>query len=163
MTPQRPKVRRKHENSIESTSLVLRFFTDKTGEPPFLVLEENLVETSNMPAPRTPLNLDVTFKKNYARQPAKGTLKNISITGAFLECEQDSFRTNEKIQLKFVVAGRERSIAATVIWTNSAGCGVKFHPTSNRDVQIVDDLIYFVESGRDTRRSVLDDIFKKVA
>lgn len=121
------------------------------------------MEASKLPAPRTPLSLDVTFKKNYARQPTKGVLKNISITGAYLECAEDSFRSGEKVQLKFVVSGRERTITASVIWGNSHGCGVKFHPTSNRDVQIVDDLIYFVESNRDSRRNVLDDIFKKVA
>ena len=117
---------------------------------------------SQTPAPRTPLNLDVSYKKNYARQVSKGVLKNISITGAFLESRQEKFRANEKLHLTFIVAGRERKIAATVIWANSAGCGVKFHPQSNRDVQIVDDLIYFVETGREGRRSVLDNIFKKV-
>lgn len=119
--------------------------------------------SSNTPAPRTPLHLEVSFKKNYARRESNAVLKNISLTGAFLECRGESFRAHEKLNLTFVVAGRERKIAATVIWTNSAGCGVKFHPNSNRDVQIVDDLIYFVESSRDGRRSVLDDILKKVA
>ncbi|MBX2988059.1 MAG: PilZ domain-containing protein [Bdellovibrionaceae bacterium] len=120
------------------------------------------METSNAPAPRTSLHLDVSFKKNYARQLSHGVLKNISLTGAFLDCRNENFRANEKIQLTFVVAGRERRIAATVVWANSAGCGVKFHPTSQRDVQIVDDLIYFVEANRDGRRDVLDNIFKKV-
>lgn len=120
------------------------------------------MEMSSTPAPRTPLNLEVAFKKNYARQSSQGLLKNISLSGAFLECREERFRANEKIHLTFIVAGRERKISATVVWANSAGCGVKFHPTSNRDVQIVDDLIYFVESGRDGRRNVLDNIFKKV-
>lgn len=120
------------------------------------------METANVPAPRTALNLDVSFKKNYARQPLSGVLKNISLTGAFLECRLENFRPAEKLHMTFVVAGRERKIAATVVWANSAGCGIKFHPTSNRDVQIVDDLIYFVEANRDGRRSVLDNIFKKV-
>lgn len=121
------------------------------------------METSTTPAPRTALHLEVTYKKNYARQLSKGTLKNISLTGAFLDCQAESFRPNEKLQLTFIVAGRERKISATVIWANSGGCGVKFHPNSNRDVQIVDDLIYFVEAGRTERRDVLDGIFKKAA
>lgn len=119
------------------------------------------METSKAPSPRTPLHLEVSFKKNYARQASSGVLKNISLTGAFLEYRGESFRTNEKLALTFVVAGRERKIAATVIWCNSVGCGLKFHPNSNRDVQIVDDLIYFVESNRSERRGVLDHIFKK--
>ncbi|KHD88573.1 MAG: hypothetical protein OM95_08715 [Bdellovibrio sp. ArHS] len=119
-------------------------------------------ETVNVPAPRTPLNLEVSFKRNYAREETKGTLKNISITGAFLEFMGGEVRANEKLHLVFVVAGRERKVAAHVIWTNSAGCGVKFMPVNNRDVQIVDDLIYFVENSREDRRSVMDSIFKKV-
>lgn len=119
-------------------------------------------DTVNVPAPRTPLNLEVSFKRNYAREETIGILKNISITGAFLEFTGGDVRANEKLNLFFVVAGRERKIAAHVIWANSAGCGVKFMPTNNRDVQIVDDLIYFVENGRTEARSVMDSIFKKV-
>ena len=36
-------------------------------------------------------------------------------------------------------------------------------PTNGRDVQIVDDLMYFVESNREGRRSLLGDIFKETA
>jgi hypothetical protein len=121
------------------------------------------VETSKVPAPRTPLFLEVSFKKNYAREEVKGTLKNISLSGAFLEFHGENFRANEKLHLRFVVSGRERKIAANVVWSNSLGCGLKFMPTNNRDVQIVDDLIYFVENNRHDRRDVLDKIFKKVS
>ena len=120
------------------------------------------METIN-PAPRTPLHLNVFFKKNYAREEVNGTLKNISLTGAFLVIEGENFRSSEKIHLRFVVSGRERTITSQIIWANSAGCGVRFLPTNNRDIQIVDDLIYFVESKRTDRRSVLDDIMKKVS
>ena len=119
-------------------------------------------ETAKVPAPRTPLDMEVSFKKNYAREETKGRLRNISLSGAFLETIGESFRANEKIQLRFVVEGRERKVAAFVIWANSLGCGVKFMPTNNRDVQIVDDLIYYVENSRSTRRTVVDQIFKKV-
>lgn len=119
-------------------------------------------DTVTVPAPRTPLNLDVHFKRNYAREETKGTLRNISLSGAFLEFHGADVRANEKLNLTFVVAGRERKVAAQVIWKNSAGCGVKFMPTNNRDVQIVDDLIYYVENSRTDRRSVMDSIFKKV-
>ena len=121
------------------------------------------METNNFPAPRTPLYLEVGFKKNYAREEAKGILKNISLSGAFLEFQGEGFRANEKLHLRFVVSGRERKIAANVIWSNSYGCGIKFAPTNNRDIQIVDDLIYFVENSREGRRGVLDKIFKKVS
>lgn len=121
------------------------------------------METSKLPAPRTPLHMEVTFRKSYARELTQGVLKNISISGAFLESHGDLFKSNEKIQLTFVVGGRTRKVTAQVIWTNSLGCGVKFLPTNNRDVQIVDDLIYYVENSRNDRRSVLDSIFKKVS
>ena len=115
------------------------------------------------PAPRTPLQLDVSFRKNYARDDAKGILKNISISGAFLEISGEDFLAREKLQLKFTVSGRERDVQAMVVWKNSLGCGIKFLPVNNRDIQIVDDLIFYVESERSDRRSVMDKIFKKVA
>lgn len=121
------------------------------------------MEADKIPAPRTPLNIQVGFRKNYAREESQGILKNISITGAFLETTATGSKAGEKLSLKFSVSGRERSIHAIVIWTNSEGCGVKFLPANNRDVQIVDDLIYFVEAKRTDHRSILDDIFKKVS
>lgn len=120
------------------------------------------MDTNNFPSPRTPLLLPVSFKKNYSRENSNGRLRNISLTGAFLEHGDQPFKSQEKIVLYFEVAGRERKVAATVIWSNSVGCGVKFLPTNNRDVQIIDDLIYFVESQRNDRRSVFDKILKKV-
>lgn len=119
--------------------------------------------TIQEPAQRTPLQLEVSFRKSYARDESLGTLRNISITGAFLEVPGGDFTAREKIQLHFSVSGRLRRVQAMVIWKNSLGCGVKFLPLNNRDIQIVDDLIYYVESQRDDRRSVLDKIFKKVS
>ncbi len=120
------------------------------------------METLKTPAPRTPLNITVEYRKNYAREESSAVLKNISITGAFLQHSGQGLRSGEKISLKFRVSGRERSVHALVVWTNSEGSGVKFMPMNNRDVQIVDDLIYFVETKRTDTRGILDDIFKKV-
>jgi len=88
-------------------------------------------------------------------------LKNISLSGAFLEHELDGVSPGDKLQITFKVGGRTRKVNALIIWMNEAGCGVKFLPTNGRDVQIVDDLMYFVESGRENRRSLLGDIFKE--
>lgn len=115
-----------------------------------------------MPAPRTRLNIQVNFRKSYAREESAGTLKNVSITGAFLAHRGLSLKIGEKVHLTFTVSGRERQIQACVVWTNSFGSGVKFLPQNNRDVQIVDDLIYFVEEKKTGTRSVLDEIFRKV-
>ena len=106
--------------------------------------------------------MEVSYKKNYAREENTGCLKNISVTGAFMEKSNEEFRLEEKIYLKFKVGGRERKIAAKVVWKNSIGCGVAFMPTNNRDVQIVDDLIYFVETKRTSGKDILDSILKKV-
>ena len=119
--------------------------------------------STQVPAPRTPLQLEVSFRKSYAREEAQGTLRNISISGAFLEISDEEFIAREKLQLKFTVSGRVRRVQAMIVWKNSMGCGIKFMPINNRDVQIVDDLIYYVESQRNDRRSVLDKIFKKVS
>jgi hypothetical protein len=117
----------------------------------------------NVPAPRLPLKMDVDYRRSYARQTAKGTLRNISLTGAFLEVSADFLTSSDKVIITFVVSGRKRNINAQVIWKNGRGCGLKFQPFNNRDVQIVDDLMYFVESSRENRRDVLDNIFKRVS
>jgi len=121
------------------------------------------VDQTKVPSPRTPLQLEVSFRKSYARDASEGTLRNISISGAFLQFHGEVLRVNEKLQLSFIVSGRERKVPAVVVWSNAMGAGVRFVPANNRDVQIVDDLIYYVESSRTDRRSVMDKIFKKVS
>ena len=115
------------------------------------------------PLPRIPLKLDVEFRRSYGRNSSDGLLKNISLSGAFLEHEVESIKASDKLQIIFKVGGRIRKVNAQVIWSNSLGSGIKFLPTNGRDVQIVDDLMYFVESHRNTRRSLLDDIFKQAS
>ena len=118
--------------------------------------------TDIVPSPRIPLKLEVEYRKSYGRSSETGQLKNISLTGAFLEHACDELKgTENKVAVIFKVGGRSRKINAEIIWSNSAGSGIKFLPANNRDVQIVDDLMYFVESTREGRRSVLDDIFKQ--
>ncbi len=121
------------------------------------------METTNSPAPRTPLYLEVHFRRNYARQDTAGILKNISLSGAFLEISNHDLHLDEKVSLTFVVGTRERKIAAQIVWKNSMGAGIRFLPLNNRDVQIVDDLIYYVESKRMGHRGILDGILKKVS
>ena len=121
------------------------------------------MEITNSPAPRTPLHLDVSFRRNYARQDISGILKNISLSGAFLEVSHHDLRVEEKVNLTFVVGSRERKISAQIVWKNSLGAGIRFMPMNNRDVQIVDDLIYYVESKRMGHRGILDGILKKVS
>lgn len=115
------------------------------------------------PAMRLPLEMDVEFRRSYARQPELGKLRNISISGAFLETEDKDFVPHDKIVLTINVSGRIRQLSAYVIWKGENGCGISFEPVNNRDVQIVDDLMYFVESKRQSRRHVLSDIFNKVS
>lgn len=116
---------------------------------------------SQKPAPRIPLQLEVEYRRSYGRSSDTGKLKNISLTGAFLEHENDGLKENDKVAITFKVGGRTRKINASVIWSTAKGAGIKFLPTNNRDVQIVDDLMYFVESKREGRRDVLDGIFKQ--
>lgn len=120
------------------------------------------MNTNQAPLPRTPLHLEVSFKRNYARKESNGTLKNISLSGAFIELTGHDLRINEKINLTFVVAERERKICAEIVWSNSIGTGVKFMPQNGRDVQIIDDLIYYVETKRMGHRGIFDGILKKV-
>jgi hypothetical protein len=124
------------------------------------------MDTINMgsPAPRMPLQLDIEYRRRYSRRGEKGRLKNISLSGAFLELDPESIPDrDEKVVLNFTVSGRLRKVQASVIWKGPSGCGVKFHHGNNRDQQIVDDLMYYVENTKASQRTVLDSIFKKVA
>jgi hypothetical protein len=121
--------------------------------------KESFVET----APRTPLFIDVDFRKNYAREGSAGKLKNISLSGAFLQHQDPTIRVGEKIAMEIKVSGRHRVLDAVVVWTSATGSGVRFNHSNNRDRQIVDDLIYFVEAKRTDTRDIMDMIFKKVA
>ena len=115
------------------------------------------------PAPRIPLSLPIEFRKTYSRQQSAGGLRNISITGAFLEHGTADLEINDKINIHFKVSGRERTLPATIIWKSSTGSGVRFMPDHNQDVQIIDDLMYFVENRRKSKKSVLNSIFNKLA
>jgi hypothetical protein len=119
--------------------------------------------SARAPLPRIPLQLEVEYRKSYARNADQGRLKNISLTGAFLEHSDHELKETDKICIEFKVGGRIRKITAAIVWANQRGCGLCFQPSNNRDVQIVDDLMYFVESKRESRKSVLDGIFKQVA
>lgn len=114
------------------------------------------------PAPRVPLCLPIEFRKSYARDNSRGGLLNISMTGAFLEHGTEDLEVNDKINLHFKVSGRERVLQASIVWKNLNGSGVLFNPENNQDVQIIDDLMYFVKTYRDSKRAVLDSIFSQI-
>ena len=114
------------------------------------------LKEDSKPAPRVPLYMDIEYRRNYGRQNEQGRLKNISLSGAFLEVPHSEFLPDDKLVITLNVSGRERKLNASIIWKNENGCGIRFNPFNNRDVQIVDDLMYFIESKRQTRRSVLN-------
>lgn len=113
--------------------------------------------------PRLPLEMKVEYRKTYGRSCHLGLLKNISLTGAFLQIHEPDISPKDKLVLTFNVSGRERKIQAKVIWTNSIGCGVELKPFNNRDIQIIDDLMYFVKTNRESQKVLLEDIFKRVS
>lgn len=120
-------------------------------------------EANAQPANRIPLLLEVEYKRSYSRTSERAKIRNISSTGAFIEHGQEKLNDLDKVNIILRVGGRERTVPATVIWSNEIGAGVRFLPSNNRDVQIVDDLIYYVESQRETRRNILRNIFKQVS
>lgn len=120
-------------------------------------------QNNTTPAPRLPLEMDVEFRRSYAREATAGVLRNISMTGAFLETGALDLQSKDKVVVTLMVSGRRRNVTAKVVWKNQKGFGLQFQPFNNRDVQIVDDLIYFVENNRESRRSIFDDILKRVA
>lgn len=118
---------------------------------------------TSTPSPRVPLSFDVSFKKLYSRQETLGSFRNVSLTGAFLDCESHDFQTQDKLAVTVRLSGRVRKLQAVVVWCDSNGVGIKFLPSNGRDTQIIDDLIYFVENKRIGSKGVLDQILNKAS
>ena len=121
------------------------------------------LKSDTNPAKRIMLAVEVNYRKTYGRQDLKGKLINISLSGAFLKTEDLDFNMSEKIHLTFSVGTRPRDLTAKIVWKNEYGMGLEFFHTNNRDVQIIDDLIYYIEESRHDRKQVLSQIFEKVA
>lgn len=121
------------------------------------------MSSENAVSPRIPLSVEIEFRKSYSRQGSPGLLKNVSLSGAFVETNDPKLEPNDKLQLWLTVGSRMRKINAEVIWKNITGVGVKFNHTNNRDLQIIDDLMYFAENKRLSQKGLLKDIFDKVS
>ncbi|AZZ36373.1 PilZ domain-containing protein [Bdellovibrio sp. qaytius] len=98
------------------------------------------------PAPRTHLELDVSVKRLWARKAMTASLKNVSLSGAFLELPVDGIFKGDMLKATFVIAKRERTIALKVVWKNEHGLGVKFMFDNHQDILMIDDLLYFAET-----------------
>ncbi len=120
------------------------------------------MESASDKAQRFSVELDLDFKCNYARDYNKATIKNISVSGALITTDTP-LKPDEKINVFFKVSGRERKVAAQVIWVGERGAGVKFNHYNNRDLQIVDDLIYFATEKSSSTKNLLQNILSKVA
>lgn len=121
------------------------------------------LKSDTNPAKRVMLAVEVSYRKTYGRQDLKGKLINISLSGAFLKTLDTEVNQGEKLHLTFTVGTRTRDLMAKVVWSNQYGIGVEFMHTNNRDIQIIDDLIYYVEESRHDRKQVLSQIFEKVS
>ena len=119
-------------------------------------------KTLSTPAQRLPITIKVEYRRTYARSYSSGRLRNISLTGVFLETDESSLLVNDKLVLTFKVSGRKRDIPAKVIWSTQSGYGIQLLPCSNRDIQIIDDLIYFTQLNRETQKNLLQEIFHQV-
>ncbi|MFK8138923.1 MAG: PilZ domain-containing protein [Bdellovibrionales bacterium] len=115
------------------------------------------------PARRLPLSIGVDYRKPYSRRCDKANVKNISLTGAFIQDPEAELQENDRISLTFEIGGRKRKISALIVWTGKHGAGVEFQHSNKQDQQIIDDLMYFVEEKQDDRRSILNKIFDEIA
>lgn len=118
---------------------------------------------NNEVAPRVILSLPILFRKTYGRRDENGLLKNISLTGAFLESANENYLPNDKLIFQMHVSGRMRNINAKIVWKGNNGYGVQFMPFNKADIQLIDDLIYFVNVKKESKRDLLSSIFKKVS
>ncbi|MBK9293645.1 MAG: PilZ domain-containing protein [Oligoflexia bacterium] len=114
------------------------------------------------PAERHNIDFDLDFKCNYARDFNKAQIKNLSVTGALIKTDV-ALKPDERINVFVRISGRERKIPAKVVWIGERGAGIKFNHFNNRDIQIVDDLIYFVTEKGLSTKDLLQNILNKAA
>ncbi|MDZ4677345.1 MAG: PilZ domain-containing protein [Oligoflexia bacterium] len=124
--------------------------------------QTNTTEQTETPAQRFNVELAFEIKRNYARQTNKAEVRNISLTGALVKTEQP-LKLSEKIHVFLSVSGRTRKVVATVVWVGDKGAGLQFQPFNNRDLQIVDDIIYYATEKSSSNKDLLESILSKVA
>lgn len=120
------------------------------------------IQKEGKPLPRLDTHIGLKFRKIYERRFIVGSIKNISLTGAFLKTLQH-IEVGYKLILKIELHSRIRNISASVVWKNENGYGVQFIKSSNQDMQLIDDLIYFEKKKKLKKQNVLKSILKKVA
>jgi hypothetical protein len=125
-------------------------------------MEQNAQTPVAAPQQRHSIELAFEFKRNYARQSAKAEVQNISLTGALIKTSV-SLKPSEKLNVYLSVSGRTRKVAARVVWVGDRGVGLEFQPFNNRDLQIVDDIIYYATEKNSSTKDLLDTILLKVA
>jgi hypothetical protein len=87
----------------------------------------------------------------------------VSLTGAFISHQHHDLISGDRVTIELVIGGQKRKIVAEVIWTNSFGAGIKFIPANQKDIQMIDDLIYYLEEKKSSLNSVLGEVLKKVS
>lgn len=141
-----------------------------TNSPSIQAIKDLNSTHQTEPCERIYLQHSIFYRSNYGRKNKKGILKNISLTGAFLEwnkekndCQNpDLLKFKDKILLFLSVEGRVRKVKSSVIWRNKWGCGVQFQPSNQRDFQIVDDLIYFTNCKKENRRQFFSLLLNQI-
>ncbi|MEN0060075.1 MAG: PilZ domain-containing protein [Bdellovibrio sp.] len=102
------------------------------------------------------------MKLSYARERKTAVLKNISLTGAFVEFGQSPHEAH-KVSLLLTVAGYSRELTAKVVWMNNRGYGLQFALRNGRDVRLLEDFIECAEELQHQRLDCLSQVFKKIA
>lgn len=97
-------------------------------------------------APRIKVNYKIALKKLFSNNQDMVKIKNISMSGAFIEMSTEDFNTREMVGLNFVVSDRERVVQARIVWKSNEGIGVQFHPQNFQDQVIINDLIFFLQN-----------------
>lgn len=105
--------------------------------------------------------IPVEYRCNYDRQTSLGTLENINLKGAFLRTSLPFDSTTEKILLTISLNKRKREIKANIVDRGKSGCAVEFLYVGKKGLQLIDDLIYFIEKITDKKKSLLHSIFEK--
>lgn len=87
-----------------------------------------IMKAERRESPRLPVGVDVVL--NHRNQAVVCSIKNISLTGAFIDAEPELLPYNGNVELGFSVPvngeSKQFRVPATIRWMTNGGAGISF-------------------------------------
>ncbi len=106
------------------------------------------------------VNTKILFRPSYARKNYEGMLKHISPEGAFIETNLP--KSTKKLSITLSVANYQRKIDAEIMEHGPKGLNIKFTSLGNKDIQMIDDFMFFEKHNKKSKKNLLHYLLQKL-